>query len=74
MLEEFKVLTDEYNAFQYANPLEVAEEPSKNYYLFDQKLREFSQKAYVIFGKEISEKFTYVRNLCVEKYKRQNEL
>lgn len=74
MLEEFKILADTYSSLQYANPIEIAEDPSKNYYLFDDKLIEFSQKAYVVFGKKTSEKFTYVRNLCVEKHKRQNEL
>lgn len=74
MLEEFKALTYEYNAFQYANPLEVAEDPSKNYYLFNNKLMDFSLKVYVVFDKDVHNKLEELRNLCLEKYKKQNEL
>lgn len=74
MLEEFKALAYEYNAFQYANPLEVAEDPSKNYYLFNNKLMDFSLKVYVVFDKDVHNKLEELRNLCLEKYKKQNEL
>lgn len=74
LLEELRILGNEYFYFPHsATPKEGMNDPDKNYYLLDNKLKLFNNKSFVIMGKKTYDELENLRQKCMEYHQLQME-
>lgn len=73
IIQELELLGKEFLEFQFPTPQELIKEPSRNYYLLDNKMHIFIKKVSMLFNKQLVNSLEDVRKSEMQFYKMKQE-